>query len=1033
MIKVILNVMATSETDGGGLAPNDPYRGMERSDVEPNIGVSGGRGAQSVGAQDRLAAAEENAMGTPASVESGGVEAAKTAEANQEYAPRYSGTGRSADRDEKKGKGRLFRKGPLIAIMMMVMTGGGLMMGAQLLFPFHFVERATGMFDGSYTSRTARMATFTKWLFNLENDETRMTKYAGVFKRTQKFRRIGASKQARLADQGITVLQKGSTIPTDTIIPEGTTLRLTDGTEMTLANDVQMRPGHTVLEGATLRDGALIYRGRDADTLVSANKYGEYYETNREFRNDFNRGARSWVGRIAAWVDLSVARFLGNHGITRNIFKNWRNRVIDAEGADTSFADIMNGVKPAGRTPSRFNSDSVETGRVDGDGDALPDARTRGNVDAMSTLNNIAKTASNMACAVSAVSATISAIKTAQALGNARMYVSSIFEAVDRVKYGDGSDSPINEVNNEMTRKDMNGNTMVDAEGMRVIVSGASYAPDRNDPVVLLTNIEEVFRNAGATVGALIGCSVSKAAFAAVSFALTIFSFGTFSIGKALLDIGIGTVVGLVISAGVSAIIQGAQTDFCLDSDDALVKGSCAALGSNSYLSGNFQLGGGTPGTKEKVAEFYDANRQALVLEAELDRQARSPFDLTSSNTFLGSIVAQMVPYALQGFSASGIFSMVGSVAGSSLAKMIPTAGAYDKAQYLSNMIGDCPNLESIGAVGFVDCSPIFISDMDTMDDDPEQLSYDLFCASWSDDGTKCTSGRSGSGNSGEKNFEGECISEESGSERCLEYVARTDSNDVEIINPKSNMGKFLLYCSEKTSPFGIIDQNVIQMEANFWTASTDSPALNSVANSMVGGVPLIGDIAEFVNGWREIMALPWATGSNCIAREDETDYLSNAARNGRAKDDRGNMVGTLGGESVPTDWDSVSWAEMSQYQRFYEDDRLLQSIDANYKSPVVAFWDRMEAEYPTDWSYEGVLARQTGMTKEQVIAGLAEIEKEEFLAQYDPHGLAPVVVEDKEIDLVELAPDGVIADHSGVPMVGYVIYYDVRNRSFAV
>ena len=45
----------------------------------------------------------------------------------------------------------------------------------------------------------------------------------------------------------------------------------------------------------------------------------------------------------------------------------------------------------------------------------------------------------------------------------------------------------------------------------------------------------------------------------------------------------------------------------------------------------------------------------------------------------------------------------------------------------------------------------------------------------------------------------------------------------------------------------------------------------------------------------------------------------------------------------------------------------------------------------------EGVIARYSGLSKEEVIANLEMINTYNFIAQYEPKGLGPVIVEDED------------------------------------
>lgn len=92
------------------------------------------------------------------------------------------------------------------------------------------------------------------------------------------------------------------------------------------------------------------------------------------------------------------------------------------------------------------------------------------------------------------------------------------------------------------------------------------------------------------------------------------------------------------------------------------------------------------------------------------------------------------------------------------------------------------------------------------------------------------------------------------------------------------------------------------------------------------------------------------------------------------------------------------------KYQRFIEDQRLAESAGLIEKSAVAVYLDKYYEEHPKDNSYEGILARYTGLTKENVIATLDAIEGLEFLASYNPDGYAPYsYISEGEIMMVNI------------------------------
>ena len=88
-----------------------------------------------------------------------------------------------------------------------------------------------------------------------------------------------------------------------------------------------------------------------------------------------------------------------------------------------------------------------------------------------------------------------------------------------------------------------------------------------------------------------------------------------------------------------------------------------------------------------------------------------------------------------------------------------------------------------------------------------------------------------------------------------------------------------------------------------------------------------------------------------------------------------------------------------SKYQRFIENQRLAENMGLIEKSSVTAFLEDYYEKHPLDNSFEGVLARKSGLTKENVIATIDTINYLTFIAEYDPTGRAPILKGDTRED----------------------------------
>ncbi|MBQ8991831.1 hypothetical protein IJ090_00110 [Candidatus Saccharibacteria bacterium] len=901
-------------------------------------------------------------------------------------------------RGKSKGGSFLKRRAPLVAIILLI-SGMGIGIGmSQVLMPFHVVESLTEMTDGSFTARAARMPRLIKWMFNMEGDTAYTQEMKGAFggTTTTRYRKSITSDKmkSRLAAEGIEVDTSG----------ENTVLRYKDA--------------------------------GGADVEVKAEDYTAKYYEDAEFRNKMNRGGRSFLGRIAAHIDLTLANFLNSHNLTKNLFEGWINKVYDVEGQTIRLHDAI-------ETRNLGTDVKTEAGDYDGsserpvDIDADADTNTENlKTNYKDMISNIASITTSTVCGAAAVASAVTVAKVAIAYQNARGAFSGVAEAVDKTKAGDGNNSPINASADLMMKRDSNGQTMLQSESMKWALSGGTYTPNKNAEDVKSTSIDSIFREsliseAATSTGFIIGCAVAKVTTAAVSMVIdivgNIVTAGAFSVGKLALTTIIGTTTGIVASVAVdklaNMLVNNATTNFCLDASGPEA-GACMYLGATKYNGQNFQAGGGSLATKTKAEGFYDEYRVALEEEAELIRSTKSPFDTSSSHTFLGSIVSKLGLIAVEMPSLSSVASMFTNVAASSFASLMPAASAVDKFSYFSNQLrDDCANLQfgNIQALGDLNCEPVLITD--------QSLNSGTIGGLAEVEGEAATRGASGV--DPEYVFK---ILKDAGS-----FETKTDSNGnlvlekqdangnktdsadgVEIIKPDSLLGKYISYCGYRNSPFGHIDQNIMNAESQ----ATSSTVLGSILNA----IPILGDLLDMAEGIKQMATVGWSSGVNCVARETGQDSTMEVA--------------TFNDNEVESGTVSVgieSWNNFMRYaQSYVADDRFMQTSYEGYISPVQLFAEQQGlVASDNELSLVEYLAKYSGYTVENMQLALNEVEYWTYIAQYDSEGKGPTKFEEASSTIDNFSvPDGeVYADYNeriaAVPQ--YIIYADLRNREVAM
>lgn len=111
---------------------------------------------------------------------------------------------------------------------------------------------------------------------------------------------------------------------------------------------------------------------------------------------------------------------------------------------------------------------------------------------------------------------------------------------------------------------------------------------------------------------------------------------------------------------------------------------------------------GGTSSTESSATAYQKETNRILALDAAADRLDKSPFDITSQNTFLGSIVHSFSNYLYTTPSLSSGFSSFSSILRNSFTSLLPGAFADSEASFQTSF-GECPENDLYGN-GFV-CS----------------------------------------------------------------------------------------------------------------------------------------------------------------------------------------------------------------------------------------------------------------------------------------------------------------------------------------
>jgi hypothetical protein len=897
--------------------------------------------------------------------------------------------------------------GPVGLIAGLVVAGALLIFGSQAILPFHVLEMLVEDFNSLEVGTSLRAKTITK---NLLDERTNPTAKKLFSFNELKFKNMSSNRQTLLKKQGIEIYNKG-TFPVDANGNyDGSIKRIGDTDNM---DDILDNSG-------TLNQRVLLFDdGSGTKKIVTAGEFEAFFNADPNFRNGYLKGSRTWSGRIAGWFDKLAVRFLSKWNVSRNLFKDYIADVNDREVGNRAFVEAMANKAKAGQLDidgdtyadkSTDSDEGSEFRRTTSDGEiggrqvALVDnnsadktaaraAATKGFTTKISAIAG----ASDLTCGVMLGVAAVNALTAAMELAKLVDFASSFAESVDKAKYGNGSNSPIHEFSKILTEPavlqdvDENNNLYtvagatpesgMEASGMAWVTTGSPA--NQNGISEMRYSMEGALKGFNVTKTSLAACMAMKGVAAIASIAITI---GTFGVGS-LLSTGVKALgkifvkfSGKVVLAGaamgaVGALLPKLANVFAQDlvsEARGADSGNAMTSASHAWLASAHQTGGGSPADTPAILTFRREQRAVLAMNAELDRQTYSPFDVSNKNTFLGSIMSKALSFVGKFPTTTTVFSAVGSLFKQSVTTLLPTAGALDDAEFEGNK-GDCPALNYIGAEGDIYCQPYFVSDVSTKKISPDEIMEKVYSMpfqasnKWLDGsyGNRrhnfiletdiCDQYHSPLGvmydADGNLTDWGRCITD-AGSDGFDNIIPHTyTGTDVyadaslypegnEQIKTGSNLYAYIIFCSNRGSTFGTNDANIIDEYLNPISKS-------SVASTVAGLVPVAGEIMDLVEAGQTVDALEsgWVYGENCVASAKNEYWAS----------------------------------EMVYYQQYIEDNRILENMggfeNVGGKSPVVALLDEYEGAHPVDNSFEGYLARASGMHKEEVVEYLAVME----------------------------------------------------------
>lgn len=882
----------------------------------------------------------------------------------------YTGSGRNTTKKKKFSiKGRT--AGAIISITLLLGGGAAFLGSSNSLIVPAIEALVTESTDTQYSSSSARSA----HLFNyyLKGDNPTHSTWTGA----KKYNHISNSFEQKLAKQGITIEGKGA----------NKTLNFTDKNGVTKA--------------------------------ISAGDFNTAYVDNADFREAFTTAKR---GRVATFFDDIADRIYQKLGLSRNLFNKFQ-ATNDTEVNTKNYKDTLSPKFDGDSTSISTGYQKYETNDegeiiydIDADGNEVPrvsadsstssattstdsvEVRNKKATDMLSQISATVGQVGTWACTIARVGNMISVTVAANEIYQSINYFMGLAENISKTKAGYGDQSAIHEVLNFLstpdttTTQNLNGKldistpnttgkageliqtgTPLESNGLQMMLAGAPA-------LTSTTTTFSIDRIANAIPGgALFGSAAATAACAGYDIVDSIVSIGVQIASGGLSKIASGlfkkVVLGMATQAAAGAFFSFlvptiAQSFFsnAFETATGVPAGELFARGASASNTRLGRSGSGQSLSSADAALAYNqVTNQVLALDAEIDRKNLSPFDISNKNTFFGSITYSLLP-TLTSSGVTSLSSLLRSTS-SSLSSLLGKAHAAGENSSYMTTFGDCPTLEGIGAKGDIYCNPITSTDVHTIDLPPDNANYTQVISDAIED----------------------CDEEGNGCK----------------IKKTSDLAKYVAFCDNRDSPFGVVDQNIL--------GGLQQPeGAAEVAVNVLSQVPIIGDVINILDSVTSFLHLDWATGKKC------------------------------GNTSENADW----WEEKGQYyQRYVEDQRLLENMGAyeDSKNPVTAFIEEYDAAHPIN-DYTDYIARISGLTRENAEIALAFIEYYNFIDQYDPTVRIAMTGHTSEI------PDSatVIAEITSgqlnfsrnsnhptpEPVIiadkHYIAYADLRNRSYA-
>ena len=562
--------------------------------------------------------------------------------------------------------------------------------------------------------------------------------------------------------------------------------------------------GDNFIESNKNEGGELVLKTEDK--TISAKNFITEVSHDVKLYNAFNNATYS---RAAYYYDEAADKVFKNIGTNRNNYSSESDldEVIDSKMGSGSNINVNN------VSLVKREVENEKTGKVEVYYEYVENGgRVNSESDDFINQVNIKNTADSEEEATLYSADALKVADTVSKEQRSSLFFALIMENISKMKAGKGSESKINEAMNFLYEKSesevvdvktgevikTNG-TPLDSPSLYAVLSGEkvnleavnNYSSDR-----VLKTVENKLNidNSSSIINNTIASSASKVKGSVGRFV----NSGNANSNSEILNSVYPTIYSSLENNSYETI-KG------VNAGEFLVEG---AVNVGKELA---KASGGAAGDEAAVIAYSRLNTEILAMDAAADRVNRSPFDITSKNTFLGSIIYGFMMNSRnnQSSSFSGLKTFAQTTSDSIIA-FLPITKADSENGYLSNF-GDCETYNNIGVVGSPQCTEIATFDTSTLNDPFNDSGFIDF----------------------------------------VDKNTTLSASGTRTVNKNSDLGDYILYNNERITPLGIMDGGMIESINNNSSSISFMSDILGMVKSFIGASDndkRIASGAKFVN-----------------------------------------------------------------------------------------------------------------------------------------------------------------------------------------